>query len=83
MSASAFVHMLGANPVLPALMALVLLLTVVPFAIGLFRRLRRKEQRVIEPPTTRFVGIQLDLAVLAFGLLLLLVLASLIYKALA
>jgi len=73
MAASAFFHFLWENPAVPALIVLVLLLMVVPVAMCLYRRLRHKEQRVDAPQTTRFVGIQLDLAILVFGLFLLLV----------
>jgi hypothetical protein len=43
-SASDFFHLLFANPVLPALFVLVLLLTVMPFAVWSHNRLRRKER---------------------------------------
>lgn len=61
------------------LVLLVLLVTVVRFAAGLHARRRR--QSVSEPPPTRFMGTQFDLAILVLGLVLILVVVGWIYQA--
>jgi hypothetical protein len=87
MSASEFFHIFLDNPVLIGLVLLVLLVTVAPLAAGLYAGLRRRKleagahrvegrAQVEQPPTTRFLGAQFDLAILVVGLLLLFVVAG-------
>jgi len=68
------VHFLIDTPVVAFLLLLGLLVTVVPIASVLLSR--RKPKHPVstpgkEPPTTRFLGIQMDIILLIFGLLLL------------
>jgi hypothetical protein len=72
------------QPVLLGLVVLVLLLIVAPFGAGFFAWVSgRRRADVVRPQTTTFVGIQLDLALLILGLMLLLAVVAWIWKALA
>jgi hypothetical protein len=92
MSASALFDFLRNDPVVIALVLLVLLVTVVPLAARSCARLRRQRRDadergdvapalVKQPQTTRFMGTQFDLAILALGLLLVLVVVGWIRRA--
>lgn len=72
-----FVHFLMETPVVAFMLLLVLLVTVVPIVAGLLSRKKsghpdEVSTPVKEPPTTRFLGTQMDIAILIFGLVLLL-----------
>ncbi|MHB8412237.1 MAG: hypothetical protein ACYDDI_09865 [Candidatus Acidiferrales bacterium] len=81
-----FVHLLVDTPVLAFLLLLGLLVTVVPLAlVWLSHRKKSKHPDEVhvpvkEIPTTRFLGTQLDLAILFCGFLLLLGLLGWAYK---
>jgi hypothetical protein len=65
------------TPVVAFILLLVLLVTVVPIVWALLPRNRSTHpdhlsMLVKEPPTTRFLGVQMDIAVLILGLFLLL-----------
>jgi uncharacterized SAM-binding protein YcdF (DUF218 family) len=80
-----FVHFLIETPVVALLLLLALLLTVVPIVAGLLsrRKTTRSDPTGSPPqelPATRFLGTQMDLAILIFGLLLLLALAAWVYE---
>lgn len=71
-----FVHFLMDTPVVAFMLLLVLLVTVGPIVAGLLSRNKsgRPDEggsQVKAPPTTRFLGIQMDIAILIFGFLLL------------
>lgn len=74
-----FIQFLIDTPVVAFLLLLVLLVTIVPLATLFVRKQPKRpghpdEVRapVKEPPTTRFLGTQMDMAILIFGLLMLL-----------
>jgi hypothetical protein len=72
-----FIRFLIDTPVVALLLLLVLLIIVAPIVAGLLSRRKPGDQGdantlVQEPPTTRFLGTQMDIAILIFGLLLLL-----------
>ncbi len=71
-----FIQFLIDTPVVAFMLLLVLLVTVVPAATLLFRKKFRHPDEastlVKEPPATRFLGTQMDIAILIFGLVLLL-----------
>jgi len=72
-----FVHFLVEAPVVAFMLLLALLVTVVPIVAGLLSRKKSGQSDGVspplkEPPTTRFLGTQMDIAILIFGLLLLL-----------
>jgi hypothetical protein len=76
-----FVHFLMETPVAALLVLLVLLVTVVPIVAGLLSRRKKARSDTVdappkELPSSRFLGTQMDLAILIFGLLLLLALAA-------
>ena len=80
-----FVHFLIEDPVVALFVLLVLLLTVVPMVAGLLsRRKTARSGKASAPPqelpTSRFLGTQMDLAILIFGLLLLLALIAWVHK---
>ena len=80
-----FVHFLMEEPVVALFLLLALLLTVVPILAGfLSRRKKTRSDTVDAPPkelpSSRFLGTQMDLAILIFGLLLLLAMAAWVYK---
>lgn len=73
------------TPVVAFMLLLALLVTVVPIGGALLSPNKSKHpddvSRVVkEPPITRFVGIQLDIAILIFGLLLLAGVVGWMYK---
>jgi hypothetical protein len=73
------------TPVVAFMLLLVLLVTVVPIAGALLSRNRSRHHDepsmlVKEPPTTRFLGIHMDIAILILGLLLLLGVIGWIHK---
>lgn len=72
-----FVHFLMETPVVAFMLLLVLLVTVLPIIADLLSRNKSGQSDGVstllrEPPTTRFLGTQMDIAILIFGLLLLL-----------
>lgn len=75
-----FIQFLMGNPVVAFMVLLVLLITVVPVCAALYRRRYAKppvdEEKLargsVKVPPVRFLGTQMDLAILIFGLLLLL-----------
>jgi len=70
-----FVSFLVGNPVVALLTLLVLLVTVVPAGAALYRRYRpgaALDAELPQPKPVRFMGTQMDLAILIFGVLLLL-----------
>ncbi|HXH65016.1 MAG TPA: hypothetical protein VNH42_05845 [Mariprofundaceae bacterium] len=74
-----FIHFLEDNPVIDGFIVLVLLITVVPAGMGWYRRrhppAETEQADVIrQPRESRFLGTQMDLAILVIGLLLLLAL---------
>lgn len=80
-----FVHFLIQTPVVALFLLLALLLTVVPIVAALLSRRKRAHSDPTsapqqEPLNTRFMGTQMDLAILMFGLLLLMALAAWVYK---
>lgn len=80
-----FVHFLIETPVVALFVLLALLLTVAPIVSGLLsRRKAARSDPVNAPPkgpaNSRFLGTQMDLAILIFGLLLLLALAAWVHK---
>ena len=73
------------TPVVAFMLLLVLLVTVVPIVGALLSRNRSRHPDnlrtpVKEPPTTRFLGTQMDIAILLLGLLLLLGVIGWIHK---
>lgn len=66
-----FIHFLEDNPVIVWFIVLALLITVVPAAAALYRRARRipAKSATVEPRESRFLGTQMDLAILVVGLL--------------
>jgi hypothetical protein len=71
------IHVLIDTPVVAFLLLLGLLVTVVLLVAGLFsrRKARKSDAAVLpapEPGTSRFLGTQMDLGILLFGLVLLL-----------
>jgi len=73
------------TPVVAFMLLLALLVTVVPIVGALLSRNRSRHpddlsMLVKEPPTTRFLGIQMDIAILILGLLLLLSVIGWIHK---
>lgn len=67
------------NPIIVGFIVLVLLITVVPAGVALYKRHRspadaEQAKTIRGPRETRFLGTQMDIAVLVLGLLLLLVL---------
>jgi hypothetical protein len=86
--------MFSDNPVLIALTALLLFIFIGPAIVGFTEWRRRKKlgagqtqeaapAQTAEPATTRFMGTQLDLAILLMGMLLVVGAATWIYKAFA
>lgn len=80
-----FIHFLEDNPVIDGFIVLVLLITVVPAGMVLYRRYHpapEKEQAdaIRQPRESRFLGTQMDIAMLVLGLLLLLVLIGWLRK---
>jgi hypothetical protein len=72
-----FVHFLMNTPVVAFLLLLVPLVTVVPFVTRRLSRRKTAHSETVstpakEPPTTRFLGIEMDIAILIFGLFLVL-----------
>jgi len=71
-----FIQFLIDTPVVAFMLLLALLLSVVPAATLLFRKKPGQSDvvntPVKKPPTTRFLGTQMDIAILIFGLLMLL-----------
>jgi uncharacterized iron-regulated membrane protein len=85
---SDYLRMFSDDPVLIALVALVLFIIVVPIIAGWIEWRRRKRNgdalaQPADPPATRFLGTQLDLALLVMGALLLVGVATWLYKAFA
>lgn len=79
-----YAHLLM-DPVVALLVLVVLLVTVVPLVMGWFSRRKARHSETVktvakDPPTTRFLGTQLDLAILLIGLLLLLALVGWVRK---
>jgi hypothetical protein len=73
------------TPVVAFLLLLGLLVTVVPLVMGLMSRKKPENPDNVggpmkEPPTTRFLGTQMDIAILIFGIFLLLALIGWIRK---
>ncbi len=84
-----FIHFLMESPVVAFMLLLVLLVTVVPIlapiaAAVLFRKNKAAvddaSEPVKAPSNTRFLGTQMDIAILIFVLFLLLGLVSWVYK---
>jgi hypothetical protein len=80
-----FVHFLMEDPVVALFLLLALLITVVPIVAGLLSRRKDARSDTVdalpkELPSSRFLGTQMELAILIFGLLLLLALAPWVYK---
>jgi hypothetical protein len=79
-----FIQFLIDTPVVAFMLLLVLLVTVVPVAAALWSRKFGKPDKaeavVKEPQGTRFMGTQMDLAILLVGLLLLLGIISWVVK---
>ena len=80
-----FFHFLMNTPVVAFLLLLVLLVTIVPVVTRWLSRRKTAHSETVstpakEPPTTRFVGIQMDIAILIFGLFLVLGLIGWIHK---
>lgn len=80
-----FVHFLMETPVVAFMLLLALLVTVAPIVAGLLSRKKSGQPdeagtSVKEPPTTRFLGTQMDIAILIFGLVLLLGVIGWIHK---
>ena len=74
-----FVHFLMGNPVVAFMTLLALLVTVVPAGAALYRRYRPRaavDAQVKESKPVRFLGTQMDLAILVFAALLLLALIA-------
>lgn len=71
-----FVHFLMDTPVVAFMLLLALLVTVVPIVAGLLSRKKsghpEANTAVKEPPARPFLGTQMDIAILIFGLLMLL-----------
>jgi hypothetical protein len=72
-----FIDFLKDNPVIDWFIFLVLLITVVPAGMAIYRRYRppsdtKQAAAIREPRESRFLGTQMDLAILVLGLLLLL-----------
>jgi hypothetical protein len=81
-----FVHFLMETPVVALMLLLALLVTVVPIVAGLLSRKKSGQSDEVstpvkEPPTTRFLGTQMDIAISIFGLLMLLGVIGWIRKA--
>ena len=75
------VHFLMETPLAALLLLLVLLVTVVPIVMSWLThwktaRFETDDATPKEPPTSRFLGTRMDLAILIFGLLLLFALAA-------
>jgi amino acid transporter len=73
------------TPVVAFMLLLVLLVTIVPIVGALLSRNRSRHPDHLstlmkEPPTTRFLGVQMDIAILILGLLLLLGVIGWIHK---
>ena len=84
-----YVDFLRGNPVVTFMVLLVLLITVVPAGAALYRRHNPKAPhdaensargRVTEPKSVRFLGTQMDFAILLFGVLLLLAVAARFFR---
>jgi hypothetical protein len=79
-----FFKFLMDTPVVACFVLLALLVTVVPLGAAIYGRYcgtaKRQGGEEKAPATTRFVGIQMDIAILVFGLLLLFGLFSWIGK---
>ncbi len=80
-----FIHFLRDNPAMAFLLLLGLLIVSSPF-LGMLCRGKKSGRKVKgrvekEPPTTRFMGTQMDLAILFFGLLMLLAVIAWVIKA--
>lgn len=72
-----FLQFLEDNPVIDWFIVLVLLITVVPAGMGWYRRRHppvetEQADAIRQPRESRFLGIQMDIAILVIGLLLLL-----------
>lgn len=81
-----FLRFLEDNPVIDGFIVLVLLITVIPAGMGWYRRRhpvtgKDRADAIREPRGSRFLGIQMDLAMLVLGLLLLLVMIRWVMKA--
>ena len=84
-----YLDFLKDNPVVAGMVLLVLLITVLPAGVALLRRYRPGTPRdgdqatgraVKEPKPVRFLGIQMDIAILLFGVLLLLALIARLFR---
>ena len=73
-----FIHFLADNPAIAGLVLLALLVTVVPACIAIYQRKHGNANgdRKVEPRASRFLGTQMDVAILVIGVLVLLTLAS-------
>ena len=71
------------TPVVAFLLLLVLLVTIVPVVTRWLSRRKTAHSETVstkEPPTTRFLGIQMDIVILIFGLFLMLGVIGWIHK---
>jgi hypothetical protein len=80
-----FIQFLIDTPVVAFLLLLGLLVTVVPVVVALLSRRKSGHPDDVStpangPPTPRFLGTQMDIAILIFGLLMLLALIGWVHK---
>ena len=78
-----YIHFLRENTVVAFMLLLVLLITVVPAGAALYRKYYPPAEgagKVHEPKPVRFLGTQMDLAIMVFGALILLALLARLFR---